>query len=59
MSTPSHPDDPTILAADGYTGWSDDHGQPAPWPDDFFDPDNDWRPDTNPTPETTPREPPF
>jgi hypothetical protein len=21
------------------TGWHDEHGNPAPWPDDFFDPD--------------------
>ena len=38
--------DLAILAAGGYTGWWDEHGRPAPWPDDFFDPDSDWRPDT-------------
>jgi hypothetical protein len=37
--------DLTILAAGGYTGWWDDHGRPAPWPEDFFDPDTEWRPD--------------
>jgi hypothetical protein len=37
--------DLAILAAGGHTGWWDDHGQPAPWPEDFFDPDTDWRPD--------------
>jgi hypothetical protein len=35
--------DPAILAAGGYTGWWDDRGQPAPFPDDFLDPDSDWR----------------
>src|SRR5574337_1370489 len=24
------------------TGWWDDTGRPAPWPDDFFDDDSDW-----------------
>jgi len=36
------------LAAGGHTGWWDEHGRPAPWPEDFFDPDSDWRPDTQP-----------
>ena len=31
------------LAATGYTGWYDDNGVPAPWPDDFLDPDSGWR----------------
>ena len=26
------------------TGWWDDHGQPAPWPEDFFDDHSDWHP---------------
>ena len=39
--------DLAILAAGGYTGWWDEHGQPAPLPDDFFDPDSDWRPGTS------------
>ena len=31
------------LLADGLeTGWWDENGRPAPWPDDFFDPDSDW-----------------
>ena len=51
MTTPKpsmsqHEQDLTTLAAGGYTGWWDEHGQPAPFPDDFFDPDTDWRPDT-------------
>ena len=50
--------DLAILAAGGDTGWWDEHGQPAPFPNDFFDPDNGWRPTTN-DPDTTPTEPPF
>jgi hypothetical protein len=38
--------DLAILAAGGETGWWDEHGVPAPWPDDFFDADTEWRPDT-------------
>ncbi len=26
------------------TGWHDELGIPAPWPDDIFDPDSDWHP---------------
>jgi len=51
MSKPAknnqHEQDLAILAAGGYTGWWDEHGQPAPFPDDFFDPHTDWRPATN------------
>ncbi len=36
--------DLAVLTAGGYTGWWDEHGQPAPWPEDFFNPDSDWRP---------------
>ncbi len=39
-----------ILTAGGITGWWDDHGQPAPFPDDFFDPDSNWRPTSSDTP---------
>ena len=42
--------DLAILAAGGYTGWWDHHGQPAPYPDDIFDPDSDWRPSSGDTP---------
>ena len=38
--------DLATLTAGGHTGWWDEHGRPAPWPEDFFDPDSDWRPDT-------------
>lgn len=39
--------DLAILATGGFTGWWDEHGQPAPFPDDFFDPDSDWRPSSS------------
>jgi hypothetical protein len=49
MSTPKtrhqREHDLATLAAGGYTGWWDEHGQPTPFPDDFFDPHSDWRPD--------------
>ena len=52
--------DLAILATGGCTGWWDEHGQPAPWPDDFFDPDTEWRPSTTDTPtELAPGEQPF
>ena len=57
--TDQRPQDLALLAADDQTGWWDEHGRPAPWPDDFFDPDSDWRPDTQPTPELAPGEQPF
>ena len=41
--------DLAILAAGGFTGWWDEHGQPAPFPGDFFNPDSDWRPSSSST----------
>ncbi len=38
--------DLAVLAAGGVSGWWDQHGRPAPWLEDIFDPDSDWRPDT-------------
>lgn len=32
------------MSAPTFPGWHDEHGNPAPWPEDFFDPDSDWRP---------------
>ena len=32
------------LAATGYTGWYDQGGVPAPWPEDFYDPCSGWQP---------------
>jgi len=30
------------LAAGYETGWWDEHGVPAPWPEDFCDPSSGW-----------------
>ena len=65
MNTPTtqHELDLAILAAGGCTGWWDETGTPAPWPDDFpdtlDDPDTDWRPATGYPPELVPDEQPF
>jgi hypothetical protein len=32
-----------LLAAGHETGWYDQHGDPAPWPEDFLDPDSGWQ----------------
>ncbi|TYL51769.1 hypothetical protein FXB39_08345 [Nocardioides sp. BGMRC 2183] len=48
--TTDHEEDLATLAASGYTGWWDEHGQPAPFPLDFFDPDSDWRPSSSDIP---------
>ncbi len=45
MSTSQSQHDLAMLAAGGHTGWWDQTGQPAPWPEDFFDTDSEWRPD--------------
>jgi hypothetical protein len=44
--------DLALLAAGHETGWWDEHGVPAPWPDDF----DEWRPTTH---EPAPENPPF
>ena len=65
MTTPKpsmsqHEHDLAALAAGSFTGWWDERGQPAPFPDDFTDPDNDWRPTSNDTPPLlAPGEQPF
>jgi hypothetical protein len=46
-----------MLKAGYETGWWDDHGAPAPWPEDFLD--GDWRPVTYPPSPPQPGEPPF
>jgi hypothetical protein len=35
-----------LLASGGETGWYDESGTPAPWPEDFLDPDSGWQPTT-------------
>ena len=50
----NRPDPADEHAAGNETGWWDDDGTPAPWPDDF--PQN-WRPETHhitPEPGTAP-----
>lgn len=32
------------LTDNGFTGWYDEHGVAAPWPEDFCDPDSGWHP---------------
>ena len=49
-------EDLAILTAGGETGWWDEHGVPALWPDDFFDADTGWRPDTNKPADLVPGE---
>ena len=44
----------------GYeTGWWNERGVPAPWPDDFLDPNSGWRPGTGPVTPLKPGEQPF
>ena len=46
------------LAAGHETGWWDERGIPAPWPEDSLDPNSGWREGASPTtPE--PGQPPF
>jgi hypothetical protein len=42
------------LQAGGETSFWDEHGTPAPFPEDFFDHDTDWRPDPSAN-QTTPQ----
>ena len=35
-------EDLNILTEGGETGWWDDTGRPAPWPEDFLDPTAGW-----------------
>ena len=50
--------------ADHETGWWDDNGRPAPWPDDFTDPDAGWTTENTAVPaddgdETDPKNQPL
>lgn len=51
--------DLALLAAGLETGWWDDSGRPAPWPEDFLDPDSGWTIASHPSPPLAPGEPPF
>lgn len=69
MSTPTrawHPfrrtreQDLAILAGGGETGWWDEDGRPAPWPDNFLHPTLGWIPYTATiTADNEPKNPPF
>ena len=55
-STPStHQDDLARLAAGLETGFWDDHGQPAPWPDDI----DEWSPTSSQPITPEPGQPAF
>ena len=45
----------TLLALGYETGFWDDHGRPAPWPDDI----DEWSPTTHEPLTLQPGEPPF
>ena len=48
------------LAAGYETGWWNEHGVPAPWPDDFLDPNSGWHNASTIDPAPiNPGEPPF
>ena len=57
-------EDLQILAEGGETGWWDDTGRLAPWPEDFLDPAAGWangnatEPDDNRA-DDDPKNPPF
>jgi hypothetical protein len=51
--------DLATLQAGHETGWWDHTGQPAPWPEDFYDHNTEWRPGTGPITPATPDEQPF
>ena len=56
----SRENDLRLLAAGIETGWWDEHGVPAPWPEDFFDPNSGWhQPAAEQATDTDPEEPPF
>jgi hypothetical protein len=53
MTTPTQRDqDLALLAAGHETGWWNEHGVPAPWPEDFFDDNSGWHPAGSEDPTT-------
>ena len=48
-----------ILATGDETGWWDEHGVPAPWPEDFLDPNSGWQPTTREGASSTDPNQPF
>ena len=69
MTNPSPPDEfgPGLtrqaylhqLTETGHTGYYDERGVPAPWPEDFCDPDSQWQPTTGGDTTTTDPNQPF
>ena len=55
MSNPRHDHDLALLAAGYDTGFWDEYGRPAPWPDDI----TEWRPVTRQPITVDPGEEPF
>jgi hypothetical protein len=52
----------SALRAGYETGWWDDNGDPAPWPEDILDPNSGWQPASYPNsaePRQNGDEPPF
>lgn len=45
------------LVDTGYTGCYDEHGVPAPWPQDFCNPDSGWQPTGGDITNTDPNRP--
>lgn len=57
-------EDQQIVPAGHETGWWDDNGRTAPWPDDFLDPEAGWTTGTTDAPandghENAPENRPF
>lgn len=44
-ATPQRHHDLALLVAGNDTGWWNEHGRPAPWPEDFWLPDGTINPD--------------
>jgi hypothetical protein len=55
LNGPGMSHDQWLLAAGHETGFWNDHGLPAPWPDDI----DDWRPTTHDPDTPQPGEAPF
>ena len=55
MSNPRHDHDLALLAAGYHTGFWDEYGRSAPWPDDI----TEWRPVTTQPITVDPGEEPF
>lgn len=47
------------LTAGHETGWWNEHGRPAPWPEDFLDPTSGWHQDKTTDQPIEPGQPPF